>query len=144
MGKYKVNQDAWRAATLALLRHMETKEELGRLDELAMTRDPEAKGRGPKPAHSDPTANSGIKLVGLKDTERYRRLCREAAAVDYATADLNDTELEIIRHRFWKHRKGVRKPCPYNCMVGLGYERTKMQEIVKRVIIKVAAALGEI
>ena len=129
---------------MALLRHMETKEELDRLAEISMTRDPEARGQGPKPAHSDPTATSGIKLAELKDTERYKRLCREKEAVEYAIADLSDTELEIIRNRFWKHRKGVRKPRPYHYMVGLGYERTKMQEIVKRVVIKVAAALGEI
>ena len=141
MGKYRIKQDAWRTATLALLRYQESKEELQECVEESMTRDPETRGRGSKQAHPDPTQAAAIRLT---NNARYRRLRRETQAVENAIEDLNDIQKDIIRHRFWMHRKGHRKPCPYQYMHGLGYEQRQMQKIVRTVIIKVAAALGEL
>lgn len=141
MGKYKINQDAWQTATLALLRYMESKDEMTQCIEESMTSDPETRGRGSKQAHPDPTQAAAIRLTG---NERYRRLRREVQAVDSAIEGLSETELKIIRCRFWMHGPGYRKPCPYKYLGGLGYEHRQMQKIIRKVIIKVAAALGEI
>ena len=141
MGKYRISQDAWRTATLVLLRYQESKEEIQECIEESMTSDPETRGRGSKQAHADPTQAAAIRLMS---NARYWRLRREVKAVDNAIEDLNDIQKDIIRHRFWMHKKGHRKPCPYQYMQGLGYEQRQMQKIIRAVIIKVAADLGEI
>lgn len=141
MGKYRISQDAWRTATLVLLRYQESKEEIQECIEEAMTSDPETRGRGSKQAHADPTQAAAIRLM---NNVRYWRLRREVKAVESAIEDLSDVQKSVIRHRFWMHRKGHRNPCPYKYMNGLGYEKAQMQRIVRSVIIKVAAALGEI
>lgn len=139
MGKYRIPPDAWRAATLVLLRYPETLAEIEACVSEAMTRDPEATGSGSKPAHPDPTASAAIRLTS---SVKYDRLKREARAVEQSVEDLDDIQLAVIRARFWGHRKGHRRPKPYAC-IDVGYERRQMQRIVREVIHKVAVNLGE-
>ena len=140
MGRYRLPPDAWRQATLVLLRYPETKAQYTQLVEESQTRTGEQNGNSHKPVHSDPTANAGIKL---SCDPRYQRIKREVAAVENAMAGLEGAEREVIRQRFWSHKRGSRKVCGYNYMRDTGYSRRQMQRIVKRVIISVAMHLGE-
>ena len=141
MGRYRLPPDAWRQATLVLLRYPETKALYTQLVEESQTRTGEQKGSSHKPVHSDPTATAGMKL---SDDARLQRVKREVSAVDNALQGLDGAEKEVIRRRFWSHRHGSRKICGYNYMHGIGYSRRQMQRIVKRVIISVAVSLGEL
>lgn len=141
MGKYKINPDAWRQATLVLLRYQENKAEINELVSDMQARDPETRGRGSKQAHADPTAAAGERLFY---SAKYDRLKREVNAVDNALDGLTDIELDVIKKRFWAHKKGHRSPCAYKYMIGMGYEKAQMQRIIKKVIRKVAVNLGEI
>lgn len=140
MGRYRIPPDAWRTATLALLRYPETKAELAEAFDLATTRNPERDKGGAKPAHPDPTGTAGIRLA---NSAKYQRLKREISAVESATADLDPAELSVIRERFWSHRKGARSVKPYDFMQDLGYSRRQMQRICRKVIGRVAINLGE-
>lgn len=141
MGRYKINADAWRQATLVLLRYQESKTGIEECVRDAMARDPETRSRGSKQAHPDPTAAAADRLL---KNPKYARLKREIKAVEDTMAGLNDIEREIIKKRFWMHRKGHRKPCPYQYMTDLGYERASMQRTVRKAVAKVARELGEI
>lgn len=141
MGRTKIPADAWQAATMALLRYQESKAEMRECEEESTTRDPAKKCRGPKPAHPDPTAAAAMQL---SDNVKYQRLKRETHIVEEATKGLTDSELEVIRRRFWTHSKGHRHTCPYEYMQGLGYERAQMQRIARKVIIRIAQQMGEI
>lgn len=141
VGRYRLPPDAWRQATMVLLRYPETKLLYNQLVEEVQTRTDEQKGNSHKPVHSDPTANAGIKLA---DDPRFQRIKREVAAVENAMARLDGAEREVIRQRFWSHKRGSRKVCGYNYMRDTGYSRRQMQRIVKRVIISVAMHLGEL
>lgn len=140
VGRYRLPPDAWRQATLVLLRYPETKAQYTQLVEESQTRTGEQNGNSHKPVHSDPTANAGIRL---SDDARFQRVKREVAAVDSALSGLDGAEREVIRQRFWSHKRGSRKVCGYNYMRDTGYSRRQMQRIVKRVIISVAMHLGE-
>lgn len=140
VGRYRLPPDAWRQATLVLLRYPETKVLYTQLVEEVQTRTDEQKGSSHKPVHSDPTANAGIKLSG---DPRFMRVKREVAAVESALIGLDGAEREVIRRRFWNHKRGSRKICGYNYMWDIGYSRRQMQRIVKRVIVSVATHLGE-
>lgn len=141
MGRYRIPPDAWRQATLALLRYPETRQELADAFDLATTRNPERDKGGAKPAHPDPTGTAGIRLA---NSAKYQRLKREITAVESATADLDPAELSVIRERFWKHKKGVRTPCPYYYIPDIGYSERQMHRICRKVILRVALNLGEI
>lgn len=141
MGRYRLPPDAWRQATLVLLRYPETKVLYNQLVEEVQTRTNEQKGNSHKPVHSDPTANAAIKL---SDDVRFQRVKREVAAVDSALTGLDGAEREVICQRFWSHKRDSRKVCGYNYMRDTGYSRRQMQRIVKRVIISVAMHLGEL
>ena len=141
MGRYHIPADAWRQATLALLRYPETERELQEAVEESRTRIPGKGEGGAKPSHSNPTEAAALRLY---DDARYQRLKREAKAVEEATANLDQIELDVIRKRFWDHRAGHRRVRGYDNIQDTGYSRRKMQEIVRRVIIATAAALGEI
>lgn len=140
MGRYRLPPDAWRQATLVLLRYPETKVLYNQLVEEVQTRTDEQKGNSHKPVHSDPTATAAIRL---SDDARFQRVKREVAAVDSALYGLDGAEREVIRRRFWNHKRGSRKICGYNYMWDIGYSRRQMQRIVKRVIVCVATHLGE-
>ena len=140
MPRYKIKQDAWNQATLVLLRYQETKAEIEEIVSDMTARDPETRGRGSKQAHPDPTGAAAERLFY---NARYKRLKREKKAVDDALEGLSDVELDVIKRRFWQHSKGHRIPCPYEYMTGLGYERRQMQRIIRKVIVKLAANLGE-
>ena len=141
MGRYRLPPDAWRQATLVLLRYPETKALYDQLVEESRTRTSEQKGSSHKPVHSDPTATAGMKL---SDDARFQRVKREVSAVDNALMTLDGAEREVIRQRFWNHKRGHRKVCGYNYMWDTGYSRRQMQRIVKRVIMLVALSLGEL
>lgn len=140
MGRYRVPPDAWRQATLALLRYPEIMHELDEIVRESMTHDPEKTG-GSKPAHADPTATSAVKLISSK---RYQRLKQEAEAVKMAIDSFDEIEIGVINQRFFSHRKGVRTPKPYSHIRHTGYSRRQMQRICKEVITKVAVNLGEL
>ena len=142
VGRYRLPPDAWRQATLVLLRYPETKVLYNQLVEEVQTRTDEQKGgTSHKPVHSDPTATAAIRL---SDDARFQRVKREVTAVDNALTGLDGAEREVIRQRFWSHKRGSRKVCGYNYMRDTGYSRRQMQRIVKRVIISVAMHLGEL
>lgn len=140
MGKYIINADAWRQATLVLLRYPETKAQFMKAVEESRTRTSERKKGGAKPSHPDPTANAAIRLY---NDVRYQRLKREVCAVEEAMAGMDGIEREVIRRRFWNHAAGSRKVCAYAYMKDVGYSRRHMQKIVRRVIQRVAYNLGE-
>jgi hypothetical protein len=145
MGKYRrMPADAYRQATLVLLRYPEAKEEYNNIFDWATTRDPDKKGGGAKPAHSDPTQAAAVRLTELGNDQRYQRIKREVYAVEEAVKDLDPTELEVIQLRYWKHRRGERKIRGYDYMRGSGYSRPQMQRIVAKVMRKLAVNLGEI
>lgn len=141
MGRYRLPPDAWRQATLVLLRYPETKVLYTQLVEEVQTRTDEQKGNSHKPVHSDPTANAGIKLA---DDPRFQRIKREVAAVENAMAGLDGAEREVIRRRFWNHKRGSRKICAYRYMIDIGYSERQMHRIVRRVVKAVAMQLGEL
>ena len=140
MGRYRLPPDAWRQATLVLLRYPETKAQHTQLVEESQTRTGEQNGNSHKPVHSDPTANAGIKLAG---DPRFQRIKREVAAVENAMARLDGAEREVIRRRFWNHKRGSRKICAYRYMIDIGYSERQMHRIVRRVVKAVALQLGE-
>lgn len=140
MGKYKLPSDAWRQATLVLLRYPESKKELARCIEEVMTRDPEQSGNSSKPVHSDPTGNAGVRLT---THARYNRLRREVQAVEDAVKDYDGATLEVIRERYWKHGRWRRRPRAYEC-INAGYSERQMHRICQRTLYKVAVNLGEI
>ena len=144
MGKYRIPADAWRQATLVLLRYPETREEYTMLFDIATTRDPDKKAGGAKPSHSDPTQAAAVRLSELGQDQKYQRIKREVYAVEEATKDLDPAELEVIRRRFWLHRKGHRKVRGYDYLQDTGYSRRTMQKIVRRVILKIAIIIGEL
>lgn len=144
MGKYRIPADAWRQATLVLLRYPETKEEYNALFDIATTRDPEKKAAGSRPAHPDPTQAAAVKLTELGQDQRYQRIKREVQAVEEAIKDLDPAELEVIRRRYWKHRKGHRKARGYDFMQDIGYSRRQMQRVCRKTILAVALSLGEL
>lgn len=140
MGRYRLPPDAWRQATLVLLRYPETKAQYTQLVEESQTRTGEQNGKSHKPVHSDPTANAGIKLSG---DPRFQRIKREVAAVESALIGLDGAEREVIRRRFWSHKRGSRKVCKYS-MIDIGYSERQMHRIVRRVVKAVALQLGEL
>lgn len=145
MPRYRrIPQDAWTQARFVLLRYPETKEEYDSLLEVATTRNPESKSSGPKPAHADPTQTSAIRLMEMESTPRYQRISREVKAVDAVIAELDPIEVEIIRMRYWSHRKGVRTALPYDYMQASGYSERQMHRICQKVIRAVAINLGEL
>lgn len=141
MGRYRVPDDAWRQATLVLLRYEESKEQFMEAIGEARSLVRQDREREPKPIHDDPTAGAAIRLHG---SARFQRLKREVCAVDIAIAGMRQAELEVVRKRFWDHRKGERRVCGYESMMDTGYSRRQMQRIVQRVVYKVAEELGEI
>lgn len=145
MGKYRrIPADAYRQATLVLLRYPETKEEYNNIFDRATTRDPEKKGSGVKPAHADPTQAAAVRLTELGNDQRYQRIKREVYAVEEAIKGLDPAELEVIQTRYWKHRRGGRKVRGYDYMQGCGYSIRHMKRINQKVIRTVAYNLGEI
>ena len=140
VGRYRLPPDAWRQATLVLLRYPETKVLYNQLVEEVQTRTDEQKGNSHKPVHSDPTATAAIRL---SDDARFQRVKREVAAVDSALTGLDGAEREVIRRRFWNHKRGSRKICAYRYMIDIGYSERQMHRIVRRVVKAVALQLGE-
>lgn len=140
MGRYRLPPDAWRQATLVLLRYPETKVLYNQLVEEVQTRTDERKGNSHKPVHSDPTATAAIRL---SDDARFQRVKREVTAVDNALTGLDGAEREVIRQRFWSHKRGSRKVCKYS-MIDIGYSERQMHRIVRRVVKAVALQLGEL
>ena len=141
MGRYKIPPDAWRAATLVLLRYQETKAGIKDAIDEATTSNPETRGRGPKAAHADPTGNKGISLA---TDRKYNRMKREIMAVENAMEGLTAQQKEVIRQRFWNHGSGYRHTCPYQYMIGTHYSEAGMKKIVGKVIERVAYNLGEL
>lgn len=139
MGKYKIPPDAWRAATLALLRYRENQAAQQELLNIAASQERGRKKHGR--TYADPTQAAAMRLA---NDPQYMRIKRELAAVEKGIESLNAVQIEVIRRRFWDHPPGVRKPCPYDYMSGTGYERAAMQMIIRRVIIRTAQALGEL
>lgn len=145
MPRYRrIPQDAWTQARFVLLRYPESKEQYAEMLELATTRDPERKGNGPKPAHADPTQTAAIRLMDLEDSPRFKRIAREVKAVEDAMRELDQSEVAVIRQRFWVHREGVRTPMPYEFMNAAGYSERQMHRICQRVIRALAINLGEL
>lgn len=142
MAYKEIPKDAWNQATTALLRYCENLPEMNHRLEVAMSRDPE-KGNenGVRPSHPDPTASAAVRL---SQDLIYQRIKREVAAVQNAIKDLKPEELEVIRRRFWCHRKGIRKTKAYDYLQDLGYSTRQMKRIVRKVIYLVAINLGEI
>lgn len=136
MNKYRIPTDAWRQSATVLMRYPQTKRDLqGAIDE-AITRNPERDGGGSKPSHPDPTATSGIRLYS---NQRYQRMRREVKAVEDAIKGLDSVEMDVIRQRYWKHKRKTsyeRIDAPYSVR--------QMQRIVQRVMYRIAVNLGEI
>lgn len=141
MGRYKIPPDAWKAATLALLRYQETKAGIKDAQEEAMTSDPEARGHGPRQSYPDPVPAAVAKL---EKNKKYNRMKRELWAVENAMEGLTDSQKEVIRQRFWDHGSGYRHTCPYQYMRGTHYSEAGMKKIVGHVVERVARNLGEI
>lgn len=141
MGRYKIPPDAWKAATLCLLRYQETKSGIQSAIDEATTSNPEKRGNGPRAEYPDPTANRGISLA---TDHKYNRMKRETMAVEMAIKGLSDQQVEVIRQRFWNHGSGYRHTCPYQYMRGTHYSEGAMKKIVGRVVERVARNLGEL
>ena len=141
MGRYRLPPDAWRQATLVLLRYPETRAQFMELIEESRTNTSERRNGGAKPSHPDPTATAAIRLYG---DARFQRIKREVCAVEHALAGLSNAEREVIRRRFFDHKYGSRKVCGYQYMQDIGFGKRQMQRIVHRVVKAIAIQLGEI
>lgn len=136
MNRYRIPTDAWRQSATVLMRYPQTKRDLNHAIEEAMSRDPERDKGGVKPPHPDPTATAGIRLYS---NQRYQRMRREVKAVEDAIKGLDSVEMDVIRQRYWKHKRKTayeRIDAPYSVRA--------MQKIVHKVMYRLAANLGEI
>lgn len=142
MGKYSAPADAWKVATLALMRYQENKEAIKReYERITIPAAASSNGRhSGRALHADPTANKAIRLY---NDIRYQKLKQEIYAVEKALEPLPAEHKEIIYRRFFNHPAGVRTPKGYDFMQDIGYSPRQMKRIVQTVIYTVAHYLGE-
>ena len=144
-----ISPKGWSRATDVLLYYPETLKKYAGFLEEATTRDPEFRGGSGKPLSPDPTADAAIRLAANKEAENARQ---QIEAVEMAIAPLMPIEREVIRRRFWDTpeltsihtQKRIRKrPKQYELLQDLPYSERQMYRIVRRVVLSVAAYLGE-
>lgn len=131
MGKYKIPPDAWRQATLALLRYYETREDIE--DHIKDIISGEKARKDPTPAAVD----------NMMESRKYNRMKRELAAVEKAIEGMPEDQLIVIRKRFWEHKRGYRHTCPYR-YINAGYSEATLKRIIGATVERVARNLGEI
>lgn len=142
MGRYRISRKAWRTATDVLLYYPDNKKEYAHMLDVVLTVGYEEEGNsnGTDSDVSDPTARAAIRLANSK---RAARLKLEIEAVDTAVQELNASEREVIRRRFWNRRQN-HKPRQYDCLQDLPFSQRQMHRIVARTIFRIAQLIGEV